>query len=109
MADLEQKPGELNLTVKFGDDLSFDALTRVDLTGFTYGATITPLTVQGATDVSFTITVNDLVTGDLHFYISKTLLAPLPILSNKHKWNFWWSNGGFKRTIMSGYFNILGV
>jgi hypothetical protein len=109
MAELTQQPGELNLTVKSGDDLSFDIVANTDLTGYTYGATITPLTVSGATDVPFTITVNDLTTGGLHFYVSKTLLAPLPILTNKHKWNFYWSIGGFRRTILSGYFNIEGV
>lgn len=109
MTELEQKPAELNLTVKMGDDLSFDITTNFDMTGYTYGATITPMTVSGATDVPFTITVNDISTGGLHFFISKTLTAPLPILTDKHKWNFWWSVNGFKRTILSGYFNILGV
>lgn len=109
MAELTQEPGELNLTVKSGDDLSFDIVAHTNLTGYTYGATITPLTISGATDISFTITVNDLITGGLHFYVSKTLLAPLPILTNKHKWNFYWSYDGFRRTILSGYFNIEGV
>jgi hypothetical protein len=109
LTELEQKPAELNLTVKTGDDLSFDITANMDLTGYTYGASITPLTVSGTTDVPFTITVNNISVGGLHFYISKTLIAPLPILTGKHKWNFWWSTGGFKRTILSGYFNIEGV
>jgi hypothetical protein len=109
LTELEQKPAELNLTVKMGDDFSFDIVTHFDMTGYTYGATITPMTVSGATDIPFTITVNDIVTGGLHFFISKTSLAPLPILINKHKWNFWWSFGGFRRTILSGYFSIEGV
>lgn len=109
MTELEQKPAELNLTVKIGDDFSFDIVANMDLTGYTYGASITPLTVSGTTDVPFVITVNNISVGGLHFYISKTAIGTLPILTNKHKWNFWWSTGGFKRTILGGYFNIEGV
>lgn len=109
MTEFEQKPAELNLTVKMGDDLSFDIVANLDLTGYTYGATITPLTISGLTDIPFVITVNDITVGGLHFYMSKTSTVNLPILSDKHKWNFWWSTGGFKRTIMSGYFNVVGV
>lgn len=108
MAELVQNPGVLNLTVKQGDDLSFDALFNVDMTSMTYGANIVPMTVSGLTDIPITITVNDIVTGNLHFFISKTSIATLPILTEKHRWYFYWISGGFKRTILAGYLSLEG-
>jgi len=106
---LTQEPGKLDITMRLSDDLSFDVLFGVDLTDFTYEANIFPLTVVTSTDIPITITVNDITTGNLHFYISHTSIKDLPIFTDRHKWSFYWVNSGIKRTILGGYFNLEGV
>jgi hypothetical protein len=108
-SSIEQVPGKLDITMKRSDDLSFDCKFNFDMTGFTYGASITPMTTSGSTDIAIVVTPNDITTGDFHFFISKTLIATLPILTEKHKWNFYWIDGGLKRTTMGGYLNLVGV
>ena len=103
---INQVPGRLDITMKKGDDLSFDCKFNFDMIGFTYGASITPMTTSGTTDIAIVVTPNDITTGDFHFFISKTSIASLPILTEKHKWNFYWIDSGLKRTTLGGFINI---
>lgn len=108
MAELLQTPGVLNLTMKQGDDLSFDALFNVDMTSMTYASYVVPMLTLGALDIPIVITINDIVTGNLHFYISQESIIDLPLLVGKHRWYFYWVSGGLKRTILAGYLNLEG-
>jgi hypothetical protein len=105
MATLDQLPGELNITVKQGDDLSFDCRFNVDMTGYTLSAYITPAGTS-PTNIPITITNTDLINGVIHLFISRASIANLPLNTNSNTWMFEWTVSGFKRAILGGTFRV---
>lgn len=115
MAELIQQGGKFDITMRLDNDLSFNVTCGFDLTLYDYYGFIVPMT-PGSTEIPITIDVVDLVTGKLHFFISKTSIKDIPISFEKSKWYFNINSPKqeipaitvFTRTILEGYFNVVG-
>jgi hypothetical protein len=105
MTNLDQLPGELNIAVKQGDDLSFDTAFNLDLTGYTLSANITPAG-SAPTLIPIVITNTDLSNGIIHLFVSRTSIANLPVNTASHTWDLQWTLSGLKRTVLAGSFMI---
>jgi hypothetical protein len=106
MTNLNQLPGELNVKMLHGDDLSFDVeFTGMNLSTYTFSANVTPAG-QAPTLIPITITPTDLPNGKLHFFISRASVASLPTNTGAHSWLFSWTVGTFVRGVLAGTFYI---
>ena len=103
MADLEQAPGELNLSFIGGDDFTFTASILGDLSAYTHSAyvldghkqvaTFTVLDVYSAPNTVITFTLSDTQT-----------LAAIP---NTLTWFYTQEYSGVTRTVLSGTVEVL--
>lgn len=106
MTDLNQLPGELNVKMLQGDDLSFDVeFTGMNLTSYTFTANVTPAG-NAPTLIPITITNTDLANGKLHFFIARASVSALPTNTSAHTWLFQWTVSTFKRGVLGGTFYI---
>jgi hypothetical protein len=115
MAELIQQGGTFNISQRLDNDLSFFVTTQFDLTLYDYYAFIVPIT-PGSVEIPIVITPVDLLIGRLHFFISKTSIEDIPILTNKSRWYFNVNNPKqevppitvYTRCLLQGYFSVLG-
>jgi hypothetical protein len=108
MTRLTQIPGNLDITMLKDNDLSFDVeMVGINLTGYVLSANIIPAG-NNPTLIPITISNIDLPTGKLHFFISRTSIKDLPLITESNRWLFEWTYGGFKRGILNGYFYVQG-
>jgi hypothetical protein len=115
MAELIQEGVNFPISMRLDNDLSFNVTVNFDLTNYDYFCKIVPMTA-GSPEISVEITPVDLTIGKLHFFISKTSIKDLPIVSNKHRYYFNINTpkqevpaiSVFTRTILQGYFNVTG-
>lgn len=111
MAVFSQIPGDLDLRLVRGDEVTFSAVfAGVDLTGFTvtaavysgFGATATDTPVATPTVTVTMATVNNVTSSTVQISMTETqTLAISPTGSNR--WFLRWvSPGGVTRTVLSG-------
>lgn len=115
MAELIQEGGNLPITMRLDNDLTFFATLGFDLTLYDYYAFIVPMS-PGSVEIPIVITPIDLLTGRLQFFISRASIEDVPLLTNKSKWYFNINSPKqevpaitvYTRTILQGFFNLVG-
>ena len=100
MADLDQRPGELNITTTTSDDLSIALDFDISLTGYTFTAFVQ----HSDTTTAITITNVDLSAGQITLSLTNTQLATIG--QGFHFWYLAWNTGTVDRRILAGNFNI---
>jgi len=98
MADFDQTPGELNITLAAGDDLSLPLQFSISLAGYTFAADMggqTP-TIDSSQAASglITLTLTD---------AQSSLIKP-----RTSKWWFKWTNGSNTRMVLAGALTLVG-
>ena len=96
MAEYTQIPGELDLKIARGDNLSIGLDFNLDLTGYQFVASIK----KDTTTISMLVTTVDLAEGQIN--ISLTGIQTNQLLENM-TWRLRWTDpGGAIRTILKG-------
>lgn len=97
--NLEQLPATVNLTIFNGDAFSVGLVLGRNITDYAFEATI-----KSTTDIDFTITVNDITTGDITLSLTSEQAASIANLS---KWYFKWTDADGKViTVLIGRITI---
>jgi hypothetical protein len=100
MADIEQLPGELNITTTADDDLSVLLDFDVVLTGYTFVAKVE----HYQTTTTITVTNTDLAAGKITISLTNTQLTAIG--AGIHKWYLNWTTGTTDRRVLAGTFTI---
>lgn len=100
MADLDQRPGELNITTTTSDDLSIALDFDISLTGYTFTAFIE----HDGTSTAITITTVDLSAGQITLSLTNTQLATIG--TGYYFWYLAWNTGTTDRRVLAGDFII---
>jgi hypothetical protein len=103
MADFTQIPGELNIEVGLGDDLSMLIDFDIVLTGYTFIGKV--IHIDGVTETNITITNTDLSTGKIT--ISMTDAQIDAIGAYECRWYLEWTTGTASRRVLAGKFTII--
>lgn len=106
MTEFNQLPGELNIKVVDGNDLSFKTDWATDTSLYTFSAWIQPIGTV-STIIPFTISVIDAFLGTYTISVSKTALAALP-LNREHRWRMdrLTTSSAIVRTVLAGTFTV---
>jgi hypothetical protein len=102
MTDFNQVPGELNITVGLGDDLTLTLDFDIDLTGYTFSASVVSEFDGQAT--AFTYTAVNLSTGRFQISLTDTQVSALG--KAIHKWYLIGTVGTVSRRYLAGAFEI---
>ena len=106
MADLVQLPAELNLKVSIADDFSFILDFDIDLTGYTFTASM--IKSGGIVTASFTVTEISLSEGKISLSITKEDLATIGTGKNHTWWLKWVQPTNIDRKILAGKVELVG-
>jgi len=111
MAVFSQIPGDLDLRIVRGDEVTFSAVfAGVDLTGFTvtaavysgFGATATDTPVATPTVTVTMATVNNVTSSTVQISMTETQTAAISPTGSNRWFLRWVSPGGVTRTVLSG-------
>lgn len=100
-----QVPGGLDIEMVRGDDLNFMATFNTNLTDYSYEAVVV---LDNKTEIEFELTVIDLVTGILNFYMPNSKSVDFPV--GEMTWYFSWTTpepASLIRKILAGKFTVL--
>lgn len=100
MADLDQRPGELNITTTTSDDLSILLDFDIVLTGYTFTAFVE----HDGTSTAITIVNTNLATGQITISLTNTQLTTIG--TGYHFWYLAWNDSSLDRRVLAGNFNI---
>jgi hypothetical protein len=98
MATFQQVPGELNIELAVGDDLSLPLQFSISLTGYTFSADI-----GGQTP---TIDSSQAASGLITLALTDTQCSAI----NKREADWWfkWTTAGLTRTVLIGTLTMIG-
>lgn len=100
-----QVPGNLNLTVKRGDDFSTVVILDTPLTGYTTSATIFSL-VSGSEVTPMISSVTDATNGNVTLYLTDSQTSG--INPGSYGWSLkWTASGGDVRHALGGVFEVV--
>lgn len=108
MATSEQLPGELNLTVVQGDDLSIQMTQASNFSGYTFIATVHEL--HGGITTCTSSLVSSASSSTVQVDFSAALTGALAVTTNEgaHNWKCVYTDvGGLTRTWIKGTFTVL--
>ena len=108
MATVEQTPGELNISVVQGDDLSIQLTEDSNFSGYTFIATIHQL--HGSSVTCATSFVATAASSTVQVDFPAVTTGALPVTTNEgaHNWKCVYTDvGGLTRTWMKGTFTVL--
>jgi hypothetical protein len=103
MADLQQVPGQLNITVTAIDDMSIALDFDISLTGYTFTAFVQTVTASTA----ITVTAVSLANGQITLSLTNTQLTTIGV--GYHEWYLAWNDGTNDRRVLAGNFTILAA
>ena len=101
MAEVTQVPGEANLTISQGDDMSFLVDFDIDLTGYTFESKVVE---SDGTETVITVTDTSLANGQITITMTDTLSAALS--AEIHKWYLDRTNAGSQQRLLAGDFKV---
>lgn len=96
-------PGQLNIRLARGDDISVLLDTSLNMTGYTVTSSITSL-VTGNEVVPFTVAFVSATAGQVNVSLTDTQTAALA--RGTYGWNLKWTEGSATRTGLSGYVEV---
>lgn len=104
MSDIEQLPGELNITVAQGDDFSLALDFDIDLTGYTFVAKVKMSADEEL--IAMSVTETDLSAGQITLVLTDTQTAEIVVAT--HKWFLVWTTSGTSliRNVLAGNFIV---
>jgi hypothetical protein len=111
MAVFSQIPGDLDLRIVRGDEVTFSAVfAATNLTGFTvtaavysgFGATATDTPVATPTVTVTMATVNNVTSSTVQISMTETQTAAISPTGSNRWFLRWVSPGGVTRTVLSG-------
>lgn len=111
MAVFSQIPGDLDLRIVRGDEVTFSAVfAAVDLTGYTvtaavysgFGATATDTPVATPTVTVTMATVNSVTSSTVQVSLTETQTLAISPTGSSRWFLRWVSPGGVTRTVLSG-------
>lgn len=104
MSSYDQTPGNLPLSFVRGD--SFSALLdfSIDLTGYTFAASLVSVVI-GQDVVALTSSVVSAANGQVNVALTASQTAALA--RGTYQWKFVWTQGGNVRTALAGYVEAL--
>jgi hypothetical protein len=100
MADFQQIPGELNIEIGLGDDLSQLIDFDIVLTGYTFVSKVE----HGATTTDITVTNTNLATGQITLGLTDAQITAIG--SGSHRWYLAWTTGTTTRRVLAGTFIV---
>jgi hypothetical protein len=100
MADFQQIPGELNIEIGLGDDLSQLIDFDIVLTGYTFVAKVE----HGATTTDMTVANTSLATGQITIGLTDAQITTIG--SGSHRWYLAWTTGTTTRRVLAGTFIV---
>jgi len=103
MTTYQQIPGELNLEVGLGDDLSKLIDFDISLVGYTFEAKVEPS--DGSTAVSMTVANTDLANGQITIGLTDTQITAIGA-GTTNKWYLTWTISGASRRVLAGKFIV---
>ena len=103
MADLQQIPGVLNITVTAIDDMSIALDFYASLVGYTFTAFVQ----SASASTAITVTAADLAAGQLTLSLTNSQLTTIGV--GYHKWYLAWNTGTLDRRVLAGNFTILAA
>lgn len=103
MADLQQIPGALNITVTAIDDMSIALDFYASLVGYTFTAFVQ----SASASTAITVTAADLAAGQLTLSLTNSQLTTIGV--GYHKWYLAWNTGTLDRRVLAGNFTILAA
>ena len=103
MADLQQIPGALNITVTAIDDMSIALDFNISLVGYTFTSFVQSINASTA----ITITAVSLANGQITLSLTNTQLTTIGV--GYHEWYLAWNDGTSDRRILAGNFTILAA
>lgn len=100
----DQKPANLPLSFVRGD--SFSALLdfSIDLTGYTFAASLVSV-VTGSDVVTLTHSIVSAANGQVNVSLTASQTAALP--RGTYQWQFVWTQGNAVRTALAGFVEAL--
>ena len=104
MATYSQLPGELNLDILRGDELSISIDFSVDVTGYTVSSNIVSL-VDSASIVSPAVTITDAGNGVVSLALTETQTAALPS-GSRRLFVSWVAPGDVPRRVLAGIVEV---
>lgn len=103
MADLQQIPGALNITVTAIDDMSIALDFDISLVGYTF----TSFVQSASASTAITVTAADLAAGQLTLSLTNSQLTTIGV--GYHEWYLAWNTGTLDRRVLAGNFTILAA
>src|SRR3990167_2807901 len=100
MAEFEQIPGELDIEVGLGDDLSMLVDFDIVLTGYTFSAKVE----HAATTTDITVTSTNLAVGQITMSLTDAQITAIG--AGSHRWYLTWTTGTTSRRVLAGVFTI---
>jgi hypothetical protein len=98
MTTFSQTPGELDIEVGLGDDLSLLLDFDISLAGYTFAGMV------NSTPISIAST--DLANGQITISLSDTQITALG--AGNHRWYLIWTLSGASRRVLAGEFRVMG-
>lgn len=107
MATVEQTPGELNISVVQGDDLSIQMTQATTFSAYTFVATVHEL--HGGITTCTTAVVSSAASSTVQVDFPAALTEALAVTTNEgaHNWKCVYTVGGLTRTWVKGTFTVL--
>ena len=103
MADLQQIPGALNITVTAIDDMSIALDFDISLVGYTF----TSFVQSASASTAITVTPVNLGSGQITLGLTNSQLTTIGV--GYHEWYLAWNDGATDRRILAGNFTILAA
>ncbi len=106
MAEATQVPGELDIKIAQGDDLSILLDFDIDLTGYTFEAKVDE---TDAGNTVITVVDTDLSAGQITLTMTDTLSGVIEITKERtpHNWYLDRTNAGSQRRYLAGKFEVV--
>ena len=101
---VSQLPGEFDIKMVIGNDLSLAIQWNLDITGYTFEAYIEPK--NQAEDIPIDLEITSASSGKMNMIISASSTVNLPASTNEWYMN-WTSSSGLKRTILAGNLTLV--
>jgi hypothetical protein len=102
MTDFQQVPGELNIEVGLGDDLSMLIDFDIVLTGYSFVSKVEH--ANGAATTNITVTATNLASGQITISLTDAQITTIGI--GTHRWYLAWTVGSSTRRVLAGMFMV---
>jgi hypothetical protein len=102
MTTFQQLPGELDIEVGLGDDLSLLLDFDIALTGYTFTGAIQNR--SGGEDTDFTIVETNLASGQITISLTDTEISTLGV--GVHQYYLTWEVDSLSRRVLAGTFTV---